>query len=65
MVGNVSAVALSGIFANEKRIAVAADAKVQANQFVHRRGSDRVAGAVVLRAGTRLGPPEIAVLAGG
>src|SRR6185312_421539 len=43
---------------------VAADAVVRAQQFVHRRGSDRDAGSVVLRAGTRLGPPEIAVLAG-
>jgi molybdopterin molybdotransferase len=43
---------------------VAADAVVKAEQFVHRRGSDRDAGSLVLRAGTRLGPPEIAVLAG-
>jgi molybdopterin molybdotransferase len=43
---------------------VGADAVVKENQFVHRRGSDRLAGAPVLRAGTRLGPPEIAVLAG-
>jgi molybdopterin molybdotransferase len=43
---------------------VAADAVVKANQFVHRRASDRDAGSLVLRAGTRLGPPEIAVLAG-
>jgi molybdopterin molybdotransferase len=43
---------------------VAADAVVKAQQFVHRRGSDRDAGSLVLRAGTRLGPPEIAVLAG-
>jgi molybdopterin molybdotransferase len=43
---------------------VAADAVVKREQFVHRRGSDRDAGSLVLRAGTRLGPPEIAVLAG-
>jgi molybdopterin molybdotransferase len=43
---------------------VAPDAVVKAEQFVHRRGSDRDAGSLVLRAGTRLGPPEIAVLAG-
>jgi molybdopterin molybdotransferase len=43
---------------------VAADAAVNAQQFVHRRGSDRAAGSVVLTAGMRLGPPEIAVLAG-
>jgi len=43
---------------------IAADATVKANQFVHRRASDRTAGSLVLRAGTRLGPPEIAVLAG-
>jgi molybdopterin molybdotransferase len=43
---------------------VAPDAAVAERQFVHRRGTDRTAGSVVLRAGTRLGPPEIAVLAG-
>ncbi len=43
---------------------VDADAVVNARQFIHRRGSDRSAGSVVLRAGIRLGPPEIAVLAG-
>jgi molybdopterin molybdotransferase len=43
---------------------VAADAAVKAQQFVHRRGSDHGAGSLLLRAGTRLGPPEIAVLAG-
>jgi len=43
---------------------IAADAKVRAEQFVHRRGSDRTAGNLVLRTGMRLGAPEIAVLAG-
>jgi molybdopterin molybdotransferase len=43
---------------------IAADAAVKAEQFVHRRGSDRAAGSLVLEAGMRLGPPEIAVLAG-
>jgi molybdopterin molybdotransferase len=38
-------------------------AKVAARQFVHPRGSDRTAGSVVLRAGARIGPPEMAVLA--
>ena len=36
---------------------------VEAGQFVHRRGSDRAAGATVLRAGTRLGPAHVAALA--
>ena len=40
------------------------DAVVNAAQFVHRRGSDHGAGSVVLRTGTRLGAPEMAVLAG-
>jgi molybdopterin molybdotransferase len=44
--------------------AIAADATVNPKQFVHRRGSDRTAGSLVLQAGARLGPPEIAVLAG-
>jgi molybdopterin molybdotransferase len=43
---------------------IAADAAVNAEQFVHRRGSDRPQGSLVLEAGIRLGPPEIAVLAG-
>jgi molybdopterin molybdotransferase len=43
---------------------IATDAAVKAEQFVHRRGSDRAAGSVVLEGGVRLGPPEIAVLAG-
>jgi molybdopterin molybdotransferase len=44
--------------------AVAADAVVEAEQFVHRRASDRAQGSLALSAGARLGPPEIAVLAG-
>jgi molybdopterin molybdotransferase len=43
---------------------ITADAAVKAKQFVHRRASDRAAGSLVLRAGTRLGAPEMAVLAG-
>jgi molybdopterin molybdotransferase len=43
---------------------IAPDAPVAAEQFVHRRASDRAQGSLVLRAGIRLGPPEIAVLAG-
>jgi molybdopterin molybdotransferase len=38
-------------------------AAIGAGQFVHRQGSDRRRGAAVLEAGTRIGPPEIAVLA--
>src|SRR5262245_30418110 len=45
-------------------VTIGADATVNTKQFVHRRGSDHTAGTVVLRAGARLGPPEIAVLAG-
>lgn len=43
---------------------IEADAVVEAEQFVHRRGSDRTQGSLVLRAGTRLGPAELAALAG-
>jgi molybdopterin molybdotransferase len=43
---------------------IAADAVIKAQQFVHRRASDRAAGSRVLEAGTLLNPPEIAVLAG-
>lgn len=42
---------------------VDARASVAARQYVHPRGSDRRAGVIVLAAGTRIGPPEIAVLA--
>jgi molybdopterin molybdotransferase len=40
-----------------------ARAEVRARQFVHARGSDRGAGSLVLSAGTRIGPAEMAVLA--
>ena len=43
---------------------ISADTAVAAEQFVHRRASDRAQGTSCLRAGTRLGPPEIAVVAG-
>jgi molybdopterin molybdotransferase len=49
---------------NGSTATITADAEVRAEQFVHRRGSDRLQGSLVLTAGTRLGPPEIAVLAG-
>src|SRR5262249_17390707 len=42
---------------------VDARASVTPRQYVHPRGSDRRAGAVVLAAGTRIGAPEVAVLA--
>ena len=37
--------------------------EVNPRQFVHSRGSDRRGGALLLAAGTRIGPPEAAVLA--
>jgi molybdopterin molybdotransferase len=49
---------------NGATAAITADATVAAEQFVHRRGSDRAQGSLCLGAGTRLGPPEIAVVAG-
>jgi molybdopterin molybdotransferase len=51
----------------EKRgaaISVEPGATVKERQYVHPRGSDRRAGSVLLTAGTRLGAPEVAVLAG-
>ncbi len=38
-------------------------ATVNSRQYVHPRGSDRRAGELLLAAGTRIGPPEMAVLA--
>ncbi len=38
-------------------------ATVNSGQYVHPRGSDRRAGELLLAAGTRIGPPEMAVLA--
>jgi molybdopterin molybdotransferase len=43
---------------------VDARATVTARQYVHPRGSDLRAGGLLLAAGTRIGPAEIAVLAG-
>ncbi|HZF31108.1 MAG TPA: molybdopterin molybdotransferase MoeA [Gammaproteobacteria bacterium] len=42
---------------------VASTVVVASRQFVHRRAADRAAGSVVLPAGTRIGAPEMAVLA--
>jgi molybdopterin molybdotransferase len=44
-------------------IDVAADAPVAARQFIHRQGSDRRRSDLLLAAGARIGPPEVAVLA--
>ena len=44
--------------------AVQASAAVSRRQFVHPQGSDRTAGSMVLRRGQRIGPAEVAILAG-
>ncbi len=44
-------------------IRVDGDAVVEKLQFIHPRGSDRLAGSELLAPGIRLGPPEVAVLA--
>lgn len=41
---------------------IAADYTPQPGQFIHRRGSDHGQGVAVLEPGTRIGPPEMAVL---
>jgi molybdopterin molybdotransferase len=46
-----------------KAATVDARATVTTRQYVHPRGSDRRAGGLLLAAGTRIGPPEMAVLA--
>ncbi len=48
---------------NGARADVDARASVADKQFVHPRGSDRNNGDIVLRAGSRIGSPEMAVLA--
>jgi len=45
-------------------LCIEAEARVTQHQFVHPRGSDGRQGATLLTVGTRLGAPEIAVLAG-
>lgn len=62
--GTDTVVPIERVQRQEATAAIAADAVVKAEQFVHRRGSDHTAGSRVLRAGTRLNSPEIAVLAG-
>ncbi len=47
----------------DARAEVEQRAAVTDRQFVHPRGSDRALGRIVLAAGTRIGPPEMAVLA--
>lgn len=39
------------------------DASPRKNQYIHMRGSDGPAGRIVLEPGTRIGPPELAILA--
>ncbi|HUO81869.1 MAG TPA: molybdopterin molybdotransferase MoeA [Gammaproteobacteria bacterium] len=51
------------IAVRDGRAVLAAGIVPRAMQFVHRRGSDRVAGATLLEAGMSLRGPEIAVLA--
>jgi molybdopterin molybdotransferase len=48
---------------HDARVSVDPDARVESRQAIHARGSDRRAGAAVLKAGLRLGPTEVAVLA--
>lgn len=43
---------------------IEADLPVEAGQNVHRRGSDQQQGQLLLAAGTRLSPPDVAVAAG-
>ena len=62
--GTDTVVPVERVQRNGASAAIAADAAVRAEQFVHRRASDRSAGSDVLQAGTRLQAPEIAVLAG-
>jgi molybdopterin molybdotransferase len=62
--GTDTVVPVERVRRNGAAVTVDADAVVEAEQFVHRRGSDKAQGSLVLRAGMRLGPPEIAALAG-
>jgi molybdopterin molybdotransferase len=62
--GTDTVIPVERIERREAWASVVHEAVVSAEQFVHRRGSDRAAGSTVLSAGTRLGAPEIAVLAG-
>ena len=52
------------ITVHDKEAELAADLSVEPDQNVHRRGTDTRQGNLLLAAGTRLGPPEIAIAAG-
>jgi molybdopterin molybdotransferase len=61
--GADTVIAVERVTRSGARALLDARVAVADGQFVHSRGSDRKAGDVVLRAGSRIGPPEMAVLA--
>jgi molybdopterin molybdotransferase len=61
--GTDTVIPIERIELHDTEAAIKADAAVADGQFVHRQGSDRVRDAIVLQAGTRIGSPELAVLA--
>ena len=61
--GTDTVIAVERVERSDGRATVAASATVTSRQFVHHRAGDRAAGSVVLPAGTRIGAPEMAVLA--
>lgn len=63
-VGCDAVVPVERITVRDGEAELAPDLSVEPDQNVHRRGSDTRQGNLLLAAGTRLGPPEIAIAAG-
>jgi molybdopterin molybdotransferase len=57
-------VPVESITLREGEAGLAPDLSVEPDQNIHRRGSDTRQGNLLLAAGTRLGPPEVAIAAG-
>ena len=61
--GTDTVIPIERIEMRDTEAAIEVGASVTDGQFVHRQGSDRVRDSIVLQTGTRLGSPELAVLA--
>jgi molybdopterin molybdotransferase len=62
-VGTDTVVPIERVRRRNSEAQISADTPVSARQFIHPRGSDRLAGTHLIRSGTRIGPAETAILA--